>query len=63
MSEYGVKVLIFAGVAVSGLVVVHTIRQYLKQRKYRHINGPKTRGYFTGGSHFSSLTFISPDET
>lgn len=46
MSEYGVKVLIFAGVAVSGLVVVHTIRQYLKQRKYRHINGPKTRGYF-----------------
>ena len=41
------KTLVLTGlVAVSGLFVVYTIKHYLKRRKYTHIKGPKTKGYF-----------------
>lgn len=41
------KSLLIAGlVAASGVFIVYTIKHYLKRRKYAHIQGPKTKGYF-----------------
>ncbi len=40
-----VKILKLCCLASSATVFYVTLRQHMKRRKYRHIPGPKTKGY------------------